>query len=115
MDFIAASEFGGYFLDEKGAILKNKSVILNGEALFMGYAGEGRSVDAVLYYDGQSLTQSINDMWEYYKSAVSTEPGAFMKAWLHWDGVKFDAYLKCSQDAKGEKGFVSHTMPYISQ
>ncbi len=52
-------------------------------------------------------------MWEYYKSTASVASGSFVKAWLHWNGQRFDAYLKCKRDIKGTSGFVSHDMPYI--
>lgn len=99
MDAVATNEFEG--------------VVLSGEPEFIGSAGEGSAIDAVLSYYQQSIAQTENDIWEYYKITVSEGRGVSLKAWLHWNGEKFDAYLKCAQDRDSDAGFVSHDMPYI--
>ena len=99
MQAVAANEFRG--------------IILSGEPEFIGSAGEVDTIDAVLAHYGLEVTQAEDDAWEYYKSAVVEGPGSFMKAWLHWDGGGFDAYLRCAQDVEGHSGFASHDMPYV--
>jgi len=99
MEAVVASEFEG--------------VVLSGEPEFTGSAGEGDAVDSVLSHYGQNVAQTENDMWEYYQSTASVASGSFVKAWLHWNGQRFDAYLKCKRDIEGTSGFVSHDMPYI--
>ena len=89
------------------------NVVLSGEPDFIGSAGEGNTVDSVLAHYGQDVAQTENDAWEYYSSKVSGELDIFLKAWLHWNGKEFDAYLRCGQDVGGESGFASHDMPYV--
>ncbi len=99
MEAVAASEFEG--------------IVLDGEPEPIGSAGEGNAIDAVLSHYGQNVSQTENDMWEYYKSTVVEGPGSFLKAWLHWNGSEFDAYLRCAQGGESEAGFASHAMPYV--
>ena len=99
MDAIAANEFDG--------------IVLEGEPDPIGSAGEGNAIDAVLSHYEQNVAQAENDMWEYYKSAIVAEPGSFLKAWLHWNGSEFNAYLSCPQSSQNDAGFASHAMPYV--
>lgn len=99
METVAANEF--------------KDVVLSGEPEFIGSAGEGGTIDLVLLYYGQAVVQAEDDMWEYYKSIISEGPGSFLKAWLHWNGGEYDAYLRCAQGSEDDAGFASHAIPYI--
>lgn len=90
-------------------------IVLSGEAEFIGAAGEGNTIDSVLAHYGQDVVQTVNNMWEYYKSTITEAPGLFMKAWLHWNGEEFDAYLKCEPEIEGASGFASHNMPYVQK
>ena len=96
MELIAVKEFG-------------KS-ISNDEPDFIGSAGDGTPIDLILSFYGQDAAQHL---WEYYKIPLAEKSGAVMKAWLHWNGSEFDAYLKCSADQNGASGFTTHAMPYI--
>ena len=96
MAFVAVNEFG--------------RSISNGEPDFIGSAGDGTPIDLILSFYGQDAAQHL---WEYYRILLAGKSGAVMKAWLHWNGEKFDAYLKCSADQNGDSGFTTHAMPYI--
>ena len=99
MNTIAANEFDG--------------IVLDSEPEPIGSAGEGNAIDAVLSHYEQNVAQTENDMWEYYKSTIVAGTGSFLKAWLHWNGSEFNAYLRCAQDGESEAGFASHAMPYV--
>ena len=99
MDTIAVNEFVG--------------IVLDGDPYFIGSAGTDDTIDWVLLHYGQAVVQQENDRWEYYKSMVVAGTGSFLKAWLHWNGSEFNAYLSRAQGSQGDAGFASHAMPYV--
>ncbi len=53
------------------------------------------------------------EMWEDYSKDIVGIPAGTLKAWLRWNGQKFDAYLQAKQDVDDVSGFASHDTPYV--